>query len=846
MDKTRPSFKKPKAAQQYLSPEELFAKLPNRATSHGYLRAPQVDALRDYEKLVGEPDIAFELPTGTGKTAVGLIIAEWRRRRSGGRVAYLTLTNQLAKQILREAGRLGLDCADLTGNKDTRKAAEVGRYNIASAVGVTTYSNLFNVNPVIQPSDVLILDDAHGGEHFVSEMWTVRIEAGEHVQLYRDVLTALRPALTESQLRIVTDETDYGSIELADTMGHPHVFTDITALLDKATDSTIHFPWGLIRNHLSACLFFASIREIVIRPLVPPTHTHAPFFESKQRIYMSATLGGQGDLQRSYGVINVKPIRAKHAQWGKRYIFVPGIFMEEARCAQLVADVWNEMKLRRGLLLAPSFTMADKAFGLVTKNMKPKPVKLGAKEIEDNLEPFSKSKNSILCLAGRYDGIDLPGDDCRLLIMAESPSAVGTLERHLREHWKLGPLLRRRERIRLVQGMGRCTRDATDYAVILLLGQSLVNSCTTPAMVEGLPGEIQRELKWGIEQCETGKKDAGMIKEITLGLLSDANYRKEANESVEEVYIPPVKQDPHDYDKAGKLEVNYSSALWAEDYSHALEVARGQADETNAPELAGYRAWWWFLAAVAARLLEETETENDCLTRGRKAGINSGFLDHLLRARSKKDQHQTTSDPSDVQAEAIWRILEQWGWQGPEFGKKLAEMEHGLSEPSSPTQFNIGLERVGECIGARVIRPTGEGAPDVVWVFHDKCFTFENKSDKKTGGALAKKEILQAKGHPDWFRANYQELKNIVIQPMVASPVRDTDVSAKPHTPGLFYVSIDALREVGKTLSGTLSKIRTTFAGKEYPAVRDQLRAAIRSGGINRAAIDKLLSAPLA
>lgn len=145
-----------------------------------------------------------------------------------------------------------------------------------------------------------------------------------------------------------------------------------------------------------------------------------------------------------------------------------------------------------------------------------------------------------------------------------------------------------------------------------------------------------------------------------------------------------------------------------------------------------------------------------------------------------------------------------------------------------------------------MIRPTGEGAPDVVWVFHDKCFTFENKSDKKTGSALSKKEILQAKAHPDWFRANYQELKDILIQPIVASPVRDTDVLAKPHTSGLFYVSIDALREVGKTLSETLSKIRTTFAGKEYPAVRDQLRAAIRNGGINRAAIDKLLGAPLA
>lgn len=59
-------------------------------------------------KIFEETDIAFELPTGTGKTAVGLLIGEWKRKRTGKRVAYLTLTNQLATQVLREAQSLGI------------------------------------------------------------------------------------------------------------------------------------------------------------------------------------------------------------------------------------------------------------------------------------------------------------------------------------------------------------------------------------------------------------------------------------------------------------------------------------------------------------------------------------------------------------------------------------------------------------------------------------------------------------------------------------------------------------------------------------------------------------------
>jgi superfamily II DNA or RNA helicase len=143
--KKRPSFKKIKqSAAADASPEELFKKLSGRASTHGYLRGPQQDVLRAYvEKDANTSDVAFELPTGTGKTAVGLLIAEWKRL-AGQKVVYLCLTNQLAGQVLVEAEKLGLSCADLRGSKETRSSLEEGRYRTGQAVAVTTYSNLFN------------------------------------------------------------------------------------------------------------------------------------------------------------------------------------------------------------------------------------------------------------------------------------------------------------------------------------------------------------------------------------------------------------------------------------------------------------------------------------------------------------------------------------------------------------------------------------------------------------------------------------------------------------------------------------------------------------------------------
>jgi len=74
----RPKFQKPAAANVTSSPEELFHSLSvGRAKTHGYLRGPQQDALREYAEHHTCSDIAFELPTGSGKTLVALLVGEW-------------------------------------------------------------------------------------------------------------------------------------------------------------------------------------------------------------------------------------------------------------------------------------------------------------------------------------------------------------------------------------------------------------------------------------------------------------------------------------------------------------------------------------------------------------------------------------------------------------------------------------------------------------------------------------------------------------------------------------------------------------------------------------------------
>ena len=69
------------------SPEELFRSLSPSDPSLRHLWAHQADLLREYASASSEHDIALELPTGAGKTLVGLLIAEYRRRTATSQVS---------------------------------------------------------------------------------------------------------------------------------------------------------------------------------------------------------------------------------------------------------------------------------------------------------------------------------------------------------------------------------------------------------------------------------------------------------------------------------------------------------------------------------------------------------------------------------------------------------------------------------------------------------------------------------------------------------------------------------------------------------------------------------------
>lgn len=780
------------------------------------------------DEAVDLPDVALELPTGTGKTLVGLLVADWRRRRSGERVAYLGLTTQLAHQALSEASKLGLPAADLTGDRDHRSAAEVGRYARAEAVGITTYSNLFNANPVVQASNLLVLDDMHGGDEYVSQRWTVRISRTELPALYEELRLELRPGFSSTQWRKVTNEGNYRAVELCDTAGHPECELGITAVLDEAAAPNVRFPWLALRDHLHACVVLVSPSEIVIRPLAAPTHTHRPFADTTQRLYMSATIEDEDDIRRSYGARTVTTLRAEQQPSGRRFIFVPGMYMGSEHVEEVVTGIWEGLPEKRAVILAPSFVSADRSFDVFAAGVQNPPAKLSAESVAHSLEPFTSSANVVLALAGRYDGLDLPHDSCRLLILSDSPTALSALELYLSENWKFGPLLRARERTRLIQGLGRCTRDATDYAVVLWLGQSLIDAATNPLIVGELPGDIHAELVWGLDQVGEYRGNPDLLIEMVRLILTDPDYRNEADAAVREAAKNWAPTPVTTRRGTGMAEIRFARSLWDGDFHGAFEQAREITALLTEADESGARAWWWFVASSVALRLDDQASAIECLDAALQCRVNQGFVSQTLRSY-RGAALQADPQASTTNSEAIWENLAAVGWSGQ---RPQAWSERMLSQVNEDdhARFHEGVEMLGKALGATTTRSSEAGAPDVVWSFgEDLHLTFEAKTEKLPGSLYSKSDVQEANGHPDWVRARLCEPgSDPIIHALIVGSPTEVDTIGAPFVGDLYLMSPIEVRAFATTIAEKLAEWRVAFFGRDFAACEAEFGAAVR------------------
>ncbi|WP_432927735.1 DEAD/DEAH box helicase [Microbispora sp. CA-135349] len=780
-------------AASYASPEALYHDLPRTPTAKPGLLLHQGDLLRTYAaEHLGTKDLALELPTGTGKTIPALVISEWWRRCRNARVVYACPTEQLTRQVAVTAAEEGIAAVVLTGSHRDWSLTNLARYESGEAVVLTTYSTVFNSSPKLDAHpDLLVFDDAHNGEQYVADQYCVRINrSGDDYadpEVYDKLLDILSPGLDGLLLqRLRSPSAEIGSfnnvhlVVPAQHDGMPERLADTLSALPRPWC----FRYAMISDVLASCLVYITYWGIQIRPVIPCTENNRLFADAKQRLYLSATLGEAGDLERSFGRARIKrltlPATSPEPRSGRRFVIFPDLM------TGIDADtITRKIATRAGkaLVLAPDSATAALTAKLISQPGWPV---LTKDDVKHGMGPFSELDHAVCALASRYDGLDLPHEACRLVVMESVPDRDHLQERFLSSQVRAGAALSERVRTRVVQGMGRCTRGSTDWALVVVRGEDLTRYLLRQEVQRALSAELQAEIRFGIENSrDSTETNVQENVQVFLDQERTSEWREQAEPYLAQLRselsrIPP--DGSHALASAVAAEIEACAlaghSRWADASAQAQQVTHKLSYGGEATR--GYRSFWLLLAGVwayrAAVIGEDTGLMATAHQLIRQADRTSpGAWVRSLPPLPEMPANALLPQ-DDFAVGSVANLLSRIAPAKVEV--RLADMVTSLAEVSH-TAYEPALTELGVFLGAEAAKPQGSGRCDSNWCWGNHMwFSLEAKSEHtRPEGLVPHSDIRQVN---DQLRILRSDRQHAVIPPGSITAIISPRVAVDP------------------------------------------------------------------
>jgi tetratricopeptide (TPR) repeat protein len=740
------ALNKSREADNLVDPRDIFNALPTKPPGMNFLRGPQDQVLEKWFARRDQRDVVVKLNTGGGKTVVGLLIARSSLAEGKGPVAYLVPDKYLVDQVVVEAGRLGI--AVVTDPK-------AFAYSHGKAILVDTFQTLFNGKSVFGVSGsagrtpsasrphTVIIDDAHACLNKAEQAFRMSIPASHDA--YDELLDVFALALQ--------DQSPAGFVSLEAKSSNGILQVPYWAWADKqrevlavlgplAEEGNFKFAWPLLADALPICRAVFSSDALEIEAPCLPSDVVTGFSQAERRIYLTATLADDGILVTDLGAdpqAVAAPITpASAGDIGDRLILVPQQthpLAVEDELRDLVVELAAD---RNVVVIVPSFRRAAFWTPYATMVLDKDSLTAGVEQLRQN------PKLGLVVLVNRYDGVDLPGDSCHILVVDGLPEAMSGTERIDQAQLAGSELLIARQVQRLEQGMGRATRSNDDHCVVILLGDRLAErlygsdarECFSPAtraqieLSEQVAGQLEGtgidSLRDAALQCLGRDPDWLTISRATLAPLrySDANVSAMAIAS----------REAFDYAAAG----DYNDALAS--MQRAIDAAPGPAEKGFL--LQQYAAYQHHVNPAQAQ-----QTQKSANRKNR----------NLLRP-IEGVEYEKLSAPTLEQGAAASANLQSRYTSGNElligFNALISDLDWGVNADAFEEAWKDLADLLGFA-GQRPERDTGRG-PDDLWALTNGAFhVTEAKNRVDETHPVYKKHAEQLSNAMDWFRQAY-------------------------------------------------------------------------------------------
>lgn len=474
-------------------PRELHGQL-KKAPGYGYLRDVQGQVLTAWHSRRDERDIVLKVNTGGGKTIDGLIILQSYLNAGEGPALYVAPSNYLVNQVIAEAARLGIATTtnvDGAAYLNSEAIAVINAYEL-----VNGRSKFSNRRPTRAPAPVgsVVIDDAHAAIATTRHQLSLAIPRSNEAfdELLNLFAADLRTQSSDGYLDARDDRR--GTPVRVPFWAWRSKVEQAREILRKQTGDkqALYFDWPAVSEILPLCRVVFSNQEVTITPLCPPIDHVTKFMEAKHRIFLTATLADDSVLVTDFGADAdsvAKPITPVTAgDIGERMILAPqeinpGLDAEDVR-----AEIVKLSRTYNTVVLVPSDAWA--------KTWEPHAAIVAKTEtIEATVEKLRAGHVGLVVLKNRYDGIDLPDDACRILVIDGLPEAFSPEERLDSLLMSAESGIDTRQVQRIEQGMGRGVRSNEDHCVVFLLGPRLAQLTVDPRTSGMFSPATQAQLK---------------------------------------------------------------------------------------------------------------------------------------------------------------------------------------------------------------------------------------------------------------------------------------------------------------------------------------------------------------
>ena len=797
-------------------PIKVFESLPSLADTPNDLWRGQASALANWHAVRQVPDVLITLNTGAGKTIVGLLIAQSLVNEKIDKVVYVCSTIDLVRQTAREAERIGIDYS-----LRIQREFNNDRFESGNAFCITTYAALLNGHSAIRRyhfPNAIVFDDAHVANSLLRDAFKIRIEANRHPSLFGDIASFFRPhfnelglperfadALDESQDVMCLAAPDY-------LQSHRDELRAILSKHDVANDGELTYPYAWLRDRLHTCAAVFNGAVVELSPPFLPSRALDIFGSRVRRVYLSATLESLVDFVRAFGREPGHVVKPDNDAGNGERLFVDGGSMGSEGFG---VEFASQLTTRRKAVIAVSSRRRARLWADVA-------VPPAREKFSDALDNFRKAETGAFVLVSRVDGIDLPNETCRIMLVDGLPSGADLLERFQWDFLRMSHIRRVRLANRLTQLFGRINRGRNDYGVFLTQGRELNTWLANDRNLALLSPLLQRQILIGrhVQNSFGICDEVGVFQLIDRVLGRDKGWLDYYQQQMQLGSLDADQLARHSAAEpslvaAAVSEAKYAEAMWAGDPQRAWQDLEGSIDETTKHDalLGGWHALW--LGAAYCLAGDSKAGRNEYARAMRRLGTEWLTLPH-----QHVGETSSNGDPLNRFGECLDSIVSYT--YGGTFATKFNKLQAGLSyiDEGSANQAEEAVRLLGEMLGFRATRPDNdEGTgPDVVWAdySHQCLIAFELKTQKQTPAEYHKKDIVQGHDHLEWLRQNFDgyDIKGL----MFVGPDGKVSDKANPSREMTLCLTQD-LAELRDKVVGVISDLRRRMPIARIPEI---------------------------